>query len=264
MSHFTVLVNLPKEVELAGVESAVADALEPFWELDLPTEDLRDDPRSEFRVKYKGTPEEVAREIFSEVNVESTRLEYTKLLDAKEFDELIEDWGGYTKVGNTYGYYRNPNAKWDWYSIGGRWAGLFFHKKAKQACNYGRVSEVDFQDPVQLKKDRKFYKRFWEINIEGQPLTGVEKLKEGKYTSLYKKEYFTEFYTCKEEYVRRQTAFSTYAAVVDGKWLEKGQMGWFGCSSETAEESRQWEENYQKMLDSFDPESWVVVVDCHI
>lgn len=26
---------------------------------------------------------------------------------------------------NRYGYWHNPNAKWDWYSIGGRWKGFF-------------------------------------------------------------------------------------------------------------------------------------------
>ena len=30
---------------------------------------------------------------------------------------------------NRYGYWENPNAKWDWYQIGGRWAGMFTLKE---------------------------------------------------------------------------------------------------------------------------------------
>jgi hypothetical protein len=44
-----------------------------------------------------------------------------------------------------------------------------------------------------------------------------------------------------------------------------GQMGWFGMSSETAEEKEQWIENYKKrFIDAADPNWWLVIVDCHI
>ena len=36
------------------------------------------------------------------------------------------EYCGYEKNDNDkYGYYNNPNAKWDWYSVGGRWSGMF-------------------------------------------------------------------------------------------------------------------------------------------
>lgn len=43
------------------------------------------------------------------------------------FDAFMTKYGGYTLDPDTkkYGYYRNPNAKWDWYQIGGRWRGFF-------------------------------------------------------------------------------------------------------------------------------------------
>jgi hypothetical protein len=51
------------------------------------------------------------------------------------FEEFIEDWGGYEKNENgKYGYWENPNAKWDWYQIGGRWNG-FFKLKEKLKLN---------------------------------------------------------------------------------------------------------------------------------
>lgn len=44
------------------------------------------------------------------------------------FDEYCLDWCGLkerdAEMGR-YGYWENPNAKWDWYQIGGRWTGFF-------------------------------------------------------------------------------------------------------------------------------------------
>ena len=62
------------------------------------------------------------------------------------------------------------------------------------------------------------------------------------------------------------TQFSTYAVVTpDGEWHEKGSMGWWGCSSETADEAKDWEERYrERFLDSADPDWILTIVDCHI
>ena len=48
------------------------------------------------------------------------------------FEAYMEGWCGYDerdpKTGK-YGYYHNPNSKWDWWTIGGRWTGYFKTKK---------------------------------------------------------------------------------------------------------------------------------------
>lgn len=45
----------------------------------------------------------------------------------KTFEEFVDKWHGVEerdpKTGR-YGYWENPNAKWDWYEVGGRWPGL--------------------------------------------------------------------------------------------------------------------------------------------
>ena len=42
-------------------------------------------------------------------------------------------------------------------------------------------------------------------------------------------------------------------------------MGWFGCSDETPEAQRDWDENFRsRFIDTLDPEDTVVIVDCHI
>lgn len=50
--------------------------------------------------------------------------EQKKLLPSeiyKTFEEYVRDYHCDEKMG----YYRNPNAKWDWYIVGGRWLGRF-------------------------------------------------------------------------------------------------------------------------------------------
>lgn len=44
------------------------------------------------------------------------------------FEDYASSWEGYSerdpKTGR-YGYWNNPNCKWDWYQLGGRWNGFF-------------------------------------------------------------------------------------------------------------------------------------------
>ena len=70
----------------------------------------------------------------------------------------------------------------------------------------------------------------------------------------------------RETYARTMAAFSTYAVVTpDGEWHQKGQMGWWGMSSETPDEAKSWEADYMKrFIETADPELILTVVDCHI
>jgi hypothetical protein len=54
----------------------------------------------------------------------------------EDFDAFMADWAGYTKdkEKGVYGYWENPNAKWDWYQIGGRWMGYFPLTEGKEAA----------------------------------------------------------------------------------------------------------------------------------
>lgn len=63
--------------------------------------------------------------------------------DVKSIAEWAEDYGGWELRDDGRFYkHTNPNAKWDWWKIGGRWEG---HLKLKSgaAANQARKSEVD-------------------------------------------------------------------------------------------------------------------------
>jgi len=48
----------------------------------------------------------------------------------------------------------------------------------------------------------------------------------------------------------------------DGKWCERGKMGWWGCVSDEKEEST-WEDEVQSLLQSYQ-DCFAVVCDLHI
>lgn len=70
----------------------------------------------------------------------------------KSFEKYAEERCGFSfdEKHQGYGYYYNPNAIWDWYSIGGRWPEMFLVKDActeysigeRSWCNSDRKSEA--------------------------------------------------------------------------------------------------------------------------
>lgn len=68
---------------------------------------------------------------------------------------FAEDYYGYTyhKEQNAYGYYYNPDAFYDYYSIGGRWQDLFLVKDSCTECSIGErsCSREEFPAPEGYK-----------------------------------------------------------------------------------------------------------------
>ena len=167
-----------------------------------------------------------------------------------------QDYCEYDNDGNELSTY-NPKSKWDWYSIGGRWGDeLRLKEEDEDGCLYcdeAKIKDIDFS----MNKERyDGCLQWWKDNIEAP---------DEEWKGLYKKEYYTERYKDAEEYATRNATFSTFALVTpDGEWHECGEMGWFGCSSETPEEARTWDEQYMSFIENADPEHYFVMVDCHI
>ncbi len=148
-------------------------------------------------------------------------------------------------MGNVYSTY-NPKSKWDWYSIGGRWAGELID------TDEARVGDIDFS-PDKEKYDQSY--KFWKENVEGD---GDE--------AIFKKEYYIDRYGSAEVFATVSAGFSTYAVVTpDGEWHAPGEMGWFGCSTESNEEYMDWYFHYkERFIDAADPDWILTIVDCHI
>lgn len=141
------------------------------------------------------------------------------------------------------GYWCNPNAKWDWYELGGRWRGMLKLKEGKQGefaplskyddparnrpgyCDRALTADIDFS------RDEAAYQhalRRWEVMVEGAKQTPEEK--EEFYLHLYKPEYYLQRFNNKEFYAEHEAGSVPYAYVTaDGEWRCAGRMGWFGC-----------------------------------
>ena len=222
MSHFTVGVLVDKKGK--NLEELLATYQENNMG-DCPKEYL----------EFQNCTDEVLK------NFEEYKKEY------KDLDTFVKDYYGYEKNGDKYGYWENPNAKWDWYEIGGRWSNMLLTKDGIKV-DYAKLKYIDWE----LIKARNIEnaERVWNSNPQG-----IERLFSG-----------IEKNDTKESFIKRNSEFTTYAVITpDGKWHSKGNMGWFGISDESEEEANKWADNfYDAFIRNADQELMLVIVDCHI
>lgn len=219
------------------------------------------------------------------------------------------------------GYWENPNAKWDWYSIGGRWAGFFTHKAGAEAekpvPHYGvamGLSEApkDNTADVLVKGDIDFEKmradaahdaalewdfvadifnglpehKPWSLFLHdgGEDLDGARKLyhAQPRITAWQEKAKATrdqrrempvdlvfgnadDFLVSRADFIQaaKNRVGVTFAVVKDGKWYERGAMGWWGivCGEKDQET---WNSMFSKLVDELPSDTLLTVVDCHI
>ena len=69
----------------------------------------------------------------------------------------------------------------------------------------------------------------------------------------------------KESYAQRaaDSALMTFAVLKDGKWYERGSMGWWGCVSDE-KDTDEWTSQFNALIDGLPEDTIVSVVDCHI
>jgi hypothetical protein len=61
----------------------------------------------------------------------------------------------------------------------------------------------------------------------------------------------------------RASILQTFAVLKDGEWIQKGEMGWFGCSTDEMTEA-EWSEKFAQLLDDLPDTAGIAIVDCHI
>ena len=157
--------------------------------------------------------------------------------------------------GNIYSTY-NPDSKWDWWVVGGRFRNQL--PVGKHLANEAFVEDVSFEEDHENYEDAL---DFWDVVTDGKSKTP------GKdYLTLFSKQYYKDYYGDRETDARYISQFRTYVVIApDGKWYAEGNMGWFGCSSASPEEFRKWCEHYKKIfLDNADPKWILTIVDCYI
>ena len=186
----------------------------------------------------------------------------------KNFEEFVKEWHGMDERDEeegTYGYRNNPNSKWDWYQIGGRWSGVFKLKLGRK----GTMGEKSGSDNEEIPKDRVDQALKGDIDWDGmktEQLDDLEKnwnaaqiLDETEKEWRYK---ITKGMT-KEQYFANNIGFSVFAVLKDGKWYEKGKMGCFACVS-NEKDSGEWHRQIQNMIDELSDDTLMTFCDCHV
>lgn len=264
--------------------------------------------------------------------------------DAETFAEFCENWYGHDVVpfgtepdltdDHKYGYTlvdekgdvvktidrTNPNAKWDWYSVGGRWNGYFKLKSGTlgvlgepglqtmnkdykppkrdraDQCIKGDIDVEGMRDEAADKAGKDYdlvrgvagdmsLHKTWdrckeecqtgEFDDKNEPKVNwdtarklyngqdtVTRLRKNQDTIWFEAD---EFLMSREAYVAnaRARAIATFAVVKDGKWFERGEMGWWGVVRDEKDRD-EWVMHFASLIDDLPDSALLTVVDCHI
>lgn len=118
----------------------------------------------------------------------------------------------------------NPNSKWDWYQVGGRWTGFFKKKKGAK----GKVMQIP------------------------ESLIGFYQPAKRGYADVIK-----------VKDVDWDNTESPYAILHEGNWFAVGEMGWFGVSNDSMTQE-EYEKKYKEIISSLPDDCELTAVDCHI
>jgi hypothetical protein len=168
---------------------------------------------------------------------------------------------------------RNPNGNWDWYSVGGRWTGIFKLKPGAQGklgvpgafnnpprfdADITRIKDVDWVAMHKLAKENAA--KAWDDLFK--PYNKESCHYNPDYLASQKKLHI-EMYGTKKEYIRRRGYWTTYALVSKKEgWVAPGEMGWFSSTDETKDRD-EFDSKFVKTLKSYPKNTIITLVDCH-
>jgi hypothetical protein len=273
MSHYNVLV----------IGDNIEAQLAPYHEFESDGED------DEYVVNVDIT-EEVKAE-----GLEYHGLEDRTILDERSFDSELHKYGYAVvdKDGNIIKAIRrtNPNAKWDYYVVGGRWSDYLL-KKNGTTTNQDKKGNIDFaamQENLMATESKKWDKAFdihkgvlWDsINKISEKFGGWDNLNSEtrkKVRELYSSQpsvaaiskgnpfiVVDDFLVDRETYIERarKDAITPYAILKDGKWYARGEMLFFGVSDDKVDRD-EWRNFANEMILSLPDDVLMTTVDCHI
>lgn len=245
-----------KETEFKAIQFLTEKALLPYWEnaRTLDENTTKKEIEEEYNTILNYTEEEIEND------------ENKKKMHEMYKDETLEFFAknhcGYEIEGDKLYMDYNPSGKWDWYVIGGRWNNSLPKKNndnkkdnlidgyVDDINSYAQIKDLVFRRIISSKQEQEYRENYNELISKGD---------------FFKPEYYLRKYPNFEIFLKHKLTFSTYAVLdSNNKWHEPGQMGWFGCSSASPEEERDFNEVFLSIMNKEDEENYFVLVDCHI
>ena len=258
MSHFTVGVIVPKPEDLSA-------ALAPYCEQD-----------ENYMIREVEWTKQEYIEHYRQYN-RDTELsdEEIWILGQEEYCDRHDDE-------NIYCYY-NPDARWDWWILGGRWRyqlkvrkdtphlkdkDFFAGEPRKQRGRYRWCDAAPIKDILwshMNKPDNETIKkmaRFWDVVVDGAPKEEGE-----DFGWHYNGDYYRDMYGTKENYIMKENTFYTHDLLdgINDEWHTMGDMGWFGCDNSTRDSFERYLQSFYEIIEKPEyQDCWFCVVDCHI
>lgn len=198
---------------------------------------------------------------------------------------LVDTEGNVLKAVNR----TNPNRKWDWYVVGGRWSSWLQAKTGAKADSL-RKGEIDFAsmrkesaDKAAAQYDKAFTARGGQDWITWDHMRGV--LHKGDIdaarTAYHEqpalktlravKDFefmwtgYDEFLQPRDQFIQHahDSSVTPFAVLLNGAWHERGSMGWWGAVSDE-QDANTWNRKVTELLDNLSDDTLITVVDCHI
>ena len=174
------------------------------------------------------------------------------------YDENSEDFGYILLSDGLYSTY-NPNSKWDWYQIGGRFSNSLpltdeaLKKEYADYTNYpftdiAPINYVNWKYKHLTEEEKNKIRRWWEINIYNAPLKEGEEKDEYLF---YNPKYYERRYKDAETDIKVQEIIKFFAVL---------------CTDGEPEDELKWDlEFYDRFIKpNLDSDLICTVVDCHI
>ena len=191
----------------------------------------------------------------------------------------------------------NPNAKWDWHQVGGRWTGFLKLKpgakgevgepglmtpEAKDGwADCARKGDVDW-DGMRSEAEKEATERYDKMrSLAPEDWTPWETIRDqsesiDKAREVYRAQpqvnairesgwwNVDSFIEERGRYIELagKSAVATFAILRDGEWIERGEMGWWAISNDTGKEN--WMDKAWEIIQSLPDDELITVVDCHI
>lgn len=294
MSHFTVLVigDNPEQQLAPYQENNMGDCPKEYLQFFDKTEELLSGWESETITRIQLESGELVSPIDERFRVPGHILggtgshnppKHLKRIEVpvkqlyQSFDDYARDFCGYEKDSQTgkYGYWENPNAKWDWYQLGGRWTGFFLLKQDAALRSVGTpgiltAPAAPGRTDQCFAKDVDWYAMNFAWRLEAQKDWNEFQAWLNAGRSKNKHPYFdfgvelrNEDFESYDEFMVRRATVCTFAVLKDGVWCEKGEMGWFACVS-NAKDPGVWQKQFQMIIESLQGDELLSLYDCHI
>lgn len=201
-------------------------------------------------------------------------------------EEFAEKEYGYIYEESTqkYGYYHNPKAFFDWYTIGGRWSHIFLVKQKCKEYSIGDSHQLaDRECPkgykwvcAARKKDIEWEKMYdFHCHTEKKVFEKLQhcfetgKLEEDIYGVITEE----GIVSLRGLIYQKGETLDTYlkrCGLEDKESYSPGIFGFVGSSGIELQESFfetegiEWKKKTKEYMDSIEPDSVIVAIDCHM